>query len=73
MATTRRRGTGEELQPRLLKLAAASQYLSMSPSKLRSIVQRGEIAVIRGEGNAPWLLDKVELDRWIERSKQVLS
>ncbi len=56
---------------RLLRLRPASEYLSVSPATLRAIVQRGEIPVIRltEGGHAPWLLDRMELDAWIERSK----
>jgi Helix-turn-helix domain len=61
------------LQPRLLKLAAAAQYMSMSPGKLRAIIQRGELAVIRGDGGtSPWLLDVKDLEKWIEREKVTL-
>ena len=55
----------------MLRLAVAARYLSMSPGKLRAKIQAGELAVIRGgDGNSPWLLDKVEIDLWIERQKQ---
>jgi excisionase family DNA binding protein len=55
----------------LLRLQPASEYLSVSPATLRVIVQRGEIPVIRltGGGHAPWLIDRADLDGWIERSK----
>jgi hypothetical protein len=45
--------------------------LSVSPATLRALCQRGEIPVIRvtENGHAPWLLDRLELDSWIERSK----
>ncbi len=71
--TTRRSGSGEELRPRLLKLAAASKYMSMSAGKLRGIVQRGELAVIRGDGTSPWLLDIREIDKWIDQQKVTLD
>jgi excisionase family DNA binding protein len=56
---------------RLLRLKPASEYLSVSPATLRALCQRGEIPVIRvtENGHAPWLLDRLELDSWIERSK----
>jgi excisionase family DNA binding protein len=56
---------------RLLRLKPASVYLSVSPATLRALCQRGEIPVIRitENGHAPWLLDRMELDAWIERSK----
>jgi excisionase family DNA binding protein len=60
---------------RLLRLRPASEYLSVSPATLRAIVQRGEIPVIRltEGGHAPWLIDRVDLDGWIERSKVCLE
>jgi len=56
---------------RLLRLRPASEYLSISPAKLREIVQREGLPVIRlaQNGHAPWLLDVRDLDAWIERTK----
>ncbi len=56
---------------RLLRLRPASEYLSVSPGVLRRLCQAGEIPVIRltENGHAPWLIDRQELDAWIERSK----
>lgn len=56
---------------RLLRLRPASEYLSVSPAVLRRLCQAGEIKIIRlaENGHAPWLIDRVELDAWIERSK----
>ena len=62
------------LQRRLLRLKPAAAYLSISPGLLRALVQRGEIPVIKitESGHAPWLLDRHELDNWIERTKVTL-
>ncbi len=59
---------------RLLRLRPASEYLSISPAKLREIVQREGLPVIRlaENGHAPWLLDVRDLDQWVERSKRTL-
>lgn len=57
---------------RLLRLKPAALYLSLSPGKLRAIIQRGEIPVVRAGDNAPWLLDVRDLDLWVERHKQIL-
>ena len=59
---------------RLLRLAEAADYLHISPWSLRGIIQRGELPIVKpGEsGRGPWLLDRVELDRWIERTKVTL-
>ncbi|MGO9403469.1 MAG: helix-turn-helix domain-containing protein [Terriglobales bacterium] len=60
---------------RLLRLQPASEYLSISPAMLRALCQRGEIPVIRlaETGHAPWLIDRVDLDGWIERVKTRLE
>jgi hypothetical protein len=56
---------------RLLRLKPAAAYLSMSPGKLRSIVQQGELPVVKyGDGNVPWLLDVKDLDAWVDRHKE---
>jgi len=72
MATIRRSGT-EELQPRLLKLKDAAKYLATSPGSLRRIIQDGLIPVIKADATQPWRVDRLDLDRYIEREKQVLS
>jgi excisionase family DNA binding protein len=70
MAAHRQRGRDSNAA-RLLRLKPAAEYLSFSPAKLRAIIQRGELPFIRiAEGrNAPWLVDKHDLDLWIEQSK----
>ena len=73
MGKKKAKQSSEELrQPRLMKLKDAARYMSMSPGKLRVLVQAGELAVIRGDGNAPWLLDIRQLDKWIERNNTTL-
>ena len=59
---------------RLLRLKDAANYISMSPWKLRALVQRGEIPIVKnGEGAASvWLLDMKDLDEWIRRTKVTL-
>jgi len=54
---------------RLLRLKQAAEYLSMSPGKLRALIQAGEIPVVKYGKNAPWLIDVRDLDHWIERNK----
>lgn len=60
---------------RLLRLRPASVYLSISPAKLREIVQREGLPVIQlsENGHAPWLLDMRDLDAWVERTKRSLE
>lgn len=60
---------------RLLRLRPASEYLSISPAKLRQIVQREGLPVIQlsENGHAPWLLDVRDLDAWVDRTKRSLE
>ena len=60
---------------RLLRLKPASEYLSISPAKLRAIVQQENLPVIglAENGHAPWLLDVRDLDAWVDRTKRSLE
>jgi excisionase family DNA binding protein len=66
---------GSNSGKRLLRLKLAAEYLSVSPGTLRGIVQRGELPIIKlaETGHSPWLIDRIELDAWIERSKVMLT
>jgi excisionase family DNA binding protein len=60
-------------QRRLLRLKEAARYMSVSPWKLRGLIQNGEIPIVRnGDGNGVWLLDIKDLDDWISRTKATL-
>jgi excisionase family DNA binding protein len=62
------------LQPKLLKMALACKYLSMSIGTLRRLIQADEIRVVRvGEKTCPWLLDVAELNAWVERNSKKLG
>jgi len=56
--------------PRLLRLKAAAQYLSLSPWKLRRLIQDGLIPVVQDCDGSPFLLDIRDLDRYVERNKR---
>jgi hypothetical protein len=59
-------------QPRrLMRLKEAANYLCMSPWQVRRLIATGELSRIGANENmhAPFLLDKFELDSWIERNK----
>jgi excisionase family DNA binding protein len=58
---------------RLLRLKDAAQYLSLSPWKLRHIIQSGQLPIVKYGENAPWLLDVRDLDGWVERNKQIIE
>jgi len=55
---------------RLLRLKEAARYVSLSPWKLRKLVQDGQLPIVKYGENAPWLLDLRDLDGWVERNKQ---
>ena len=56
---------------RLLRIKAASEYLSLSPWKLRQLVQDGKLPVVQDTEGSPFLLDVRDLDGWLERSKRI--
>jgi len=58
--------------PRLLRLKEAAQYVSLSPWKLRKLVQDGQLPIVKYGENTPWLLDVRDLDGWVERHKQTI-
>ncbi|HYN15350.1 MAG TPA: helix-turn-helix domain-containing protein [Terriglobales bacterium] len=55
---------------RLLKLKAAAEYLSLSPWKLRRLIQEGKLPVVQDGDGSPFLLDVRDLDGYIERNKR---
>ena len=58
------------VQPRLLRIREAAEYLRMSAWQIRQLVQAGRIAYIPGNGEtSPWLFDRNDLDAFIEHSK----
>jgi Helix-turn-helix domain len=59
---------------RALRLKAAGEYLSVSPGTIRTLIQRGELAIVRicENDHAPWLVDQKDLDALIERRKTTL-
>jgi excisionase family DNA binding protein len=57
---------------RLLRLKDAAVYVSLSPWKLRKLVQDGQLPIVKYGENTPWLLDMRDLDGWVERHKQTV-
>ena len=57
---------------RLLRIKAASDYLSLSPWKLRQLIQCGKLPVVQDTEGSPFLLDVRDLDGWLERSKRTI-
>ena len=60
------------LSRRLLRLKAAAEYLSLSPWKLRSLIQAGRLPVVQDSEGSPFLLDVRDLDGYVERNKRAM-
>jgi excisionase family DNA binding protein len=56
---------------RLLRLKQASEYLSLSPWKIRQLIQCGKLPVVQDTEGSPFLLDVRDLDGFVERSKRI--
>ncbi len=70
----------EKSTPRLLSIVDAAAYLGISRSAVRHLVNAGHLARVRlpGIGRAcgrlnRFLLDKVDLDGIVERSKELVE
>lgn len=55
---------------RLLRIREAAVYLSISPWKLRRLVQDGLIPVVQDRDGGPWRVDLRDLDRYVEQHKR---
>ena len=58
--------------PRWLSISSAASYIGVSVQTLRSILHRGEIGASRLSEGSPYLLDRFDLDRFLERRKRIL-
>ena len=56
---------------RLLRLKTAALYLSLSPWKLRALIQDGKLPVVQDVEGSPFMLDLRDLDAFIERNKRL--
>ncbi len=70
----------EKSEPRLLDLAGAAAYLSISRSAVRHLVDGGHLARVHlaSIGRSParldrFLLDRVDLDAIVVRSKELIE
>jgi excisionase family DNA binding protein len=53
-----------------MRIKEASSYLSLSPWKLRQLIQCGKLPVVQDTDGSPFLLDVRDLDGYVERSKR---
>jgi excisionase family DNA binding protein len=60
-------------QARWLTVERAAEYLGCSSQTIRSAMHRGDLRASRlGPAGAPYLLDRIDIDRFLERRKRVL-
>lgn len=62
--------TRPTLAKRLLRTREAAQYLSISPWKLRRLIQDGLLPVVQQNEGAAWRVDVRDLDAFVERHKR---
>ena len=55
---------------RLLRIREAAECLSLSPWKLRRLVQDGLLPVVQASEGGAWRIDVRDLDSFIERNKR---
>jgi len=65
--------TGTAKSKRLLRTREAAEYLSLSPWKIRRLIQDGRLPVVQDGEGSPFLLDVRDLDGYIERNKKLCS
>jgi excisionase family DNA binding protein len=58
---------------RLLRTVAAARYLSISPWKVRKLIQDGRLPVVQDVEGGPFLLDLHDLDEFVEKNKRVTT
>ena len=54
---------------RLLRVRDAADYLSVSPWKLRRLIQEGLLPIVQASEGGAWRVDVRDLDSFIERHK----
>jgi excisionase family DNA binding protein len=59
--------SGYKVEPRLWDLNTAACYLGRSVYSLRTLLWNGELPCVKS-GKKQWI-DRLDLDRWIERNK----
>lgn len=67
------RGIGDQPGPRLLPLKGAAEYSGLTIWCLRERIWAGELPVIQFNGGRKQYIDRVDLDKFIEASKSVVT
>jgi excisionase family DNA binding protein len=55
---------------RLVRLTIAAEYLSLSPWKMRRLIQEGRLPVVQDCEGSPFMLDLRDLDVYVDRNKR---
>jgi excisionase family DNA binding protein len=55
--------------PRLFRLKDAASYLSMGTKAIRKLTRSGKLPYVQVDKNAPFLIDRNDLDRFIAEHK----
>src|SRR5580704_9007757 len=65
------RGPQERLAiaPRLLRVKNAAEYLALGVKQLRGLINSGRLPHVQLGVNSPFLVDRRDLDKFIERHK----
>ena len=59
----------DRIRSRLVRVRIASEYVGVSPWKIRQLVASGDLPIVQDDEHAPFLIDVRDLDAWIEKSK----
>jgi excisionase family DNA binding protein len=70
-AALRRVQRADFILPRLLDIDDAARYLGTSDKSVRALIAAGELGYIQKiPGRSPYLLDRLELDDWVNHNKR---
>jgi excisionase family DNA binding protein len=60
----------QNVTPRLYHVKDAALYLGIGQKAVRQLIAQGVLPYVqRKPGNSPFLIDRLDLDRWIEANK----
>ncbi|HET9741748.1 MAG TPA: helix-turn-helix domain-containing protein [Terriglobales bacterium] len=60
----------QHVTPRLYNVKQAALYLGIGAKAVRQLITQGRLPYVqRKPGNSPFLIDRLDLDRWIESNK----
>jgi len=57
------------IAPRYLRLKDAAEYIGLGTKMLRQLISSKELPFIQLGPNSPFIVDRIDLDRFMERKK----